>query len=252
MLGGTDGETMTLGLDGLGARCADYYAQGARFAKWRAVLKIDTKTHCPSQLAIEENARGLARYAKVCQENGLVPIVEPEILMDGSHDIQTCARVSENVLAHVYKALSDAHVLLEGTLLKPNMVCPGQECPRKSTPQEVAFYTTRTLNRTMPAAVPAVTFLSGGLSEEDASVYLSAINSVPGFKYPWRLTFSFGRALQSSVLKTWKGDKANVKEAQAVSLVRSKANGEAALGKYHSAGGAGSAGESLYQKDYKY
>eukprot|EP00161_Ancyromonas_sigmoides_P023181 TRINITY_DN7205_c0_g2_i1.p1 TRINITY_DN7205_c0_g2~~TRINITY_DN7205_c0_g2_i1.p1 ORF type:complete len:361 (+),score=221.03 TRINITY_DN7205_c0_g2_i1:72-1154(+) len=251
-LPGTAGETSTQGHDGLAARCAEYYALGARFAKWRAVLKIDGASGCPSQLAIDENARGLARYAAICQANGLVPIIEPEILMDGAHDIKVCARVTEKVLAAVFKAAADHHILLEGSLLKPNMVVQGAECATKASPAEVGFYTTRALNRGLPAAVPGVVFLSGGMSEEDATINLNAINSVPGFKYPWTLTFSFGRALQASVLKAWGGKAENVAAAQAALLVRAKANGEAQLGKYVSQGGAGAAGESLYVKDYSY
>lgn len=158
-LPGTNGETSTQGLDGLGPRCQKYYEVGARFAKWRAVLKIGPKE--PSELAIHENAKGLARYALICQENGLVPIVEPEILVDGSHDINKCAEVTERVLAACYKALNDHHVLLEGTLLKPNMVTPGSDSP-KVTPDVIAEYTVKALQRTVPSAVPAVVFLSGG------------------------------------------------------------------------------------------
>jgi fructose-bisphosphate aldolase class I len=247
-LAGTNGETTTQGLDGLGARCAQYYAAGARFAKWRAVLKIGANE--PSQLAINENANGLARYAIICQENGLVPIVEPEILVDGPHDINKCADVTERVLAACYKALNDHHVLLEGTLLKPNMVTPGSDA-KKVAPEVVAEYTVRALQRTMPAAVPAVVFLSGGQSEEEATVHLNAINQLKG-KKPWSLTFSFGRALQQSTLKAWAGKEENVKKAQEVFLIRCKANSEATLGKY--AGGAAVEGatESLHVKDYKY
>ncbi|KAF6166060.1 hypothetical protein GIB67_012957 [Kingdonia uniflora] len=158
-LAGTNGETTTQGLDGLTQRCQKYYAAGARFAKWRVVLKIGLNK--PSQLAINENANGLARYAIICQENGLVPIVEPEILVDGSHDIDRCANVTERVLAACYKALNNHHVLLEGTLQKPNMVTPGSDA-NKVSPKVIAEYTVCTLQRTMPAAVPAVVFLSGG------------------------------------------------------------------------------------------
>lgn len=248
-LAGTDGETTTQGLDGLGQRCAKYYEAGARFAKWRAVLKIGPNE--PSELSIHENAYGLARYAVICQENGLVPIVEPEILVDGPHDIQKCAAVTERVLAACYKALNDHHALLEGTLLKPNMVTPGSDSPKVS-PQVVAEHTVRALQRTVPAAVPAIVFLSGGQSEEEASVNLNAINQVKG-KKPWTLSFSFGRALQQSTLKAWSGKEENVKKAQEALLVRAKANSEATLGTYkgNSQLGAG-ASESLHVKDYKY
>lgn len=248
-LAGTNGETTTQGLDGLGARCQKYYEAGCRFAKWRAVLKIGPNE--PSQLAINENANGLARYAIICQENGLVPIVEPEILVDGSHDINKCADVTERVLAACYKALNDHHVLLEGTLLKPNMVTPGSDSP-KVAPEVVAEYTLRSLQRTMPAAVPAVVFLSGGQSEEEATVNLNAMNKLKT-KKPWNLSFSFGRALQQSTLKAWVGKEENIGKAQAALLVRCKANSEATLGTYLG-GGALSEGaaESLHVKDYKY
>jgi fructose-bisphosphate aldolase class I len=248
-LAGTDGETTTQGLDGLGARCAKYYEAGARFAKWRAVLKIGPNE--PSEHSIHENAYGLARYAVICQENGLVPIVEPEILVDGPHDIQKCAAVTERVLAACYKALSDHHVLLEGTLLKPNMVTPGSDSP-KVAPEVVAEHTVRALQRTVPAAVPAVVFLSGGQSEEEASVNLNAINQVKG-KKPWTLSFSFGRALQQSTLKAWSGKEENVKAAQDALLTRAKANSEATLGTYKGTSKLGDgASESLHVKDYKY
>ncbi|CAK9178903.1 unnamed protein product [Ilex paraguariensis] len=248
-LAGTNGETTTQGLDGLAQRCQQYYSAGARFAKWRAVLKIGPNE--PSQLAINENANGLARYACICQENGLVPIVEPEILVDGSHDIEKCADVTERVLAACYKALNDHHVLLEGTLLKPNMVTPGSDAP-KVAPEVIAEYTVRALQRTMPPAVPAVVFLSGGQSEEQATVNLNAMNKLKT-KKPWSLSFSFGRALQQSTLKAWAGKEENVEKAQAAFLTRCKANSEATLGKYQG-GGALSEGaaESLHVKDYKY
>jgi len=248
-LAGTNGETTTQGLDSLAQRCAQYYTAGARFAKWRAVLKIGPTE--PSQLAINENANGLARYAIICQENGLVPIVEPEILVDGPHDINKCADVTERVLAACYKALNDHHVLLEGTLLKPNMVTPGSDS-KKVAPEVVAEYTVRALQRTMPPAVPAVVFLSGGQSEEEATVNLNAMNQYKG-KKPWSLSFSFGRALQQSTLKAWSGKEENVKKAQAAFLARCKANSEATLGKYVSGSGLSEgASESLHVKDYKY
>ncbi|KAJ1431772.1 Fructose-bisphosphate aldolase, class-I [Sesbania bispinosa] len=248
-LAGTNGETTTQGLDGLGQRCQKYYEAGARFAKWRAVLKIGPTE--PSELAIHENAYGLARYAAICQENGLVPIVEPEILVDGPHDIHKCAAVTERVLAACYKALNDHHVLLEGTLLKPNMVTPGSDSP-KVAPEVVAEHTVRALLRTVPAAVPAVVFLSGGQSEEEASLNLNAINQVKG-KKPWSLSFSFGRALQQSTLKAWAGKEENVKKAQEALLTRAKANSEATLGTYKGSAQLGEgAAESLHVKDYKY
>ncbi|XP_010424793.1 PREDICTED: fructose-bisphosphate aldolase 6, cytosolic-like [Camelina sativa] len=249
-LAGTNGETTTIGLDGLGDRCKKYYEAGARFAKWRAVLKIGKEE--PSELAIHENAYGLARYAVICQENGLVPIVEPEILVDGSHDIEKCASVTERVLAACYKALSDHHVILEGTLLKPNMVTPGSDSGSKVKPEVIAAHTVRALQRTVPAAVPAVVFLSGGQSEEEATVNLNAINQLKG-KKPWSLTFSYGRALQQSTLKAWGGKEENVDKAQKAFLARAKANSEATLGAYKGDAQLGDgASESLHVKDYKY
>jgi fructose-bisphosphate aldolase, class I len=246
---GTNGETTTQGHDGLAKRCQKYYEAGARFAKWRAVLKISATE--PSQLAIDLNAQGLARYAIICQENGLVPIVEPEILVDGPHDIDRCAYVTEVVLAACYKALNDHRVLLEGTLLKPNMVTPGSDAS-KVAHEVIAEYTVRSLQRTVPPAVPAIVFLSGGQSEEEATQNLNAMNKLQG-KKPWSLTFSFGRALQQSTLKTWAGKVENVEKARAAFLARCKANSEATLGKYagDAAGGEG-VSESLHVKDYKY
>ncbi|KAI8057144.1 fructose-bisphosphate aldolase [Syncephalis plumigaleata] len=246
-LAGTDKETTTQGLDGLAERCQKYYQAGARFAKWRSVLRIGT--HQPSALAIDENANVLARYASICQANGLVPIVEPEILMDGDHDLERSVEVTQQVLAAVYKKLHDHHIFLEGTLLKPNMVCPGQDCPRKYSPAEIGYATLTVLQRTVPAAVPGITFLSGGQSEEQATLHLDAMNRVEG-KRPWKLTFSYGRALQATVIKTWQGKTENVKAAQEALLVRAKANSEASVGKY--AGGSGGETESLYVRDYVY
>ncbi|KAM1552883.1 hypothetical protein PS1_005675 [Malus domestica] len=247
-LAGTNGETTTQGFDSLGARCAQYYKAGARFAKWRAVLKIGLTE--PSELSIQQNAQGLARYAIICQENGLVPIVEPEILTDGDHDIKKCAAATEMVLAAVYKALNEQHVLLEGTLLKPNMVTPGSDSP-KVTPEVIAECTVTALRRTVPAAVPGIVFLSGGQSEEEATLNLDAMNRLDVLK-PWTLSFSFGRALQASTLKTWGGKKENVAKAQATFLKRCKANSDATLGKYSGGSAGGLASESLFVKGYKY
>lgn len=225
---GSEGECTTQGLDDLAARCAQYKKDGCDFAKWRCVLKIGKNT--PSYQAILENANVLARYASICQSQRIVPIVEPEILPDGDHDIDRSQKVTETVLAAVYKALNDHHVYLEGTLLKPNMVTPGQKA-KKVSPQEVALATVTALRRTVPAAVTGVTFLSGGQSEEEASVHLNLINQVPLLK-PWALTFSYGRALQASVLRAWGGKKENIAAGQAELMKRAKANGDAALGKY--------------------
>jgi len=241
-LQGSEEETTTQGLDNLTKRCQEYKKAGCRFAKWRCVLKI--KDNLPSQLSILENANVLARYAACCQQAGIVPIVEPEILPDGDHTLERCQKVTEKVLAAVYKALSDHNVYLEGTLLKPNMVTPGQSNPNRAPPQEVARATVEALQRTVPAAVPGVVFLSGGQSEEEASINLNAINQYPG-KKPWALTFSYGRALQASAQKAWGGKDENVGASQGELLKRAKANALACQGKYSagsidSAAGAGS------------
>jgi fructose-bisphosphate aldolase class I len=248
-LQGTEDESTTQGLDDLAKRAAKYKAAGCQFAKWRCVLKIGKNT--PSPLAILENANVLARYATICQTNGLVPIVEPEVLPDGDHSLDRAQKVTEEVLAAVYKALSDHHVYLEGTLLKPNMVTAGQSCTTKYSPQDVARATVTALQRTVPAAMPGVTFLSGGQSEEDASIHLDAINKYPG-KKPWSLTFSFGRALQASVLKAWAGKDANVKAGQAEFLKRAKANGEAAQGIYGGGVAGAATSQDLFIKNHQY
>ncbi|KFP47160.1 ALDOC aldolase, partial [Scopus umbretta] len=238
------------GLDGLSERCAQYKKDGADFAKWRCVLKISDNT--PSALAIMENANVLARYASICQQNGIVPIVEPEILPDGDHDLKRCQYVTEKVLAAVYKALSDHHVYLEGTLLKPNMVTPGHSCPTKYSPEEIAMATVTALRRTVPPAVPGVTFLSGGQSEEEASINLNAINTCPLVR-PWALTFSYGRALQASALSAWRGQRDNATAATEEFVKRAEVNGLAALGKYEGSGDdSGAAGQSLYVANHAY
>uniref|UniRef100_A0A8C2CVH6 Fructose-bisphosphate aldolase n=1 Tax=Cyprinus carpio TaxID=7962 RepID=A0A8C2CVH6_CYPCA len=247
-LGGTDGETTTQGLDGLSERCAQYKKDGCDFAKWRCVLKISDS--CPSALAIAENANVLARYASICQQNGLVPIVEPDILLEGDHDLQRCQYATEKVLAAVYKALSDHHVYLEGTLLKPNMVTAGQSCTKKFTPQEVAMATVTAFRRTVPAAVPGICFLSGGQSEEEASLNLNAMNQLPLHR-PWKLSFSYGRALQASALAAWKGQAANKKAAQDAFVTR--INSLASKGEYKPSGQADQAStQSLFTASYVY
>jgi len=225
---GSEDECTTQGLDNLAARCAQYKKDGCDFAKWRCVLKIGKNT--PSYQAILENANVLARYASICQSQLIVPIVEPEILPDGDHDLDRSQKVTETVLAAVYKALSDHHVYLEGTLLKPNMVTPGQSA-KKVSPQEVALATVLALRRTVPPAVTGITFLSGGQSEEEASVHLNYMNQV-ALPRPWALTFSYGRALQASVLRAWAGKKENVAAGQAELLKRAKANSLACQGNY--------------------
>lgn len=248
---GTDGETVTQGITDLDKRAKRYYEQGARFAKWRAVLRI-SDSGCPSQLSIDENARTLARYASICQANGLVPIIEPEVLMDGDHSLERSAEVTERVMAATWKAASDHHVLLEGSLLKPNMVRPGVDNKAPCTKEDIARATVRVLQHTMPVACPGVTFLSGGMSEEEATEALDAINRFPG-KKPWALTFSYGRALQQSVLKAWKGEDANIAAAQNELIIRARANSEACRGVYEGSGKGGAAAASgLHQKNYSY
>jgi len=248
-LQGSEDETTTQGLDKLTARCQEYFKAGCRFAKWRCVLKI--KDNLPSQLAILENANVLARYASCCQQAGIVPIVEPEILPDGDHSLERCQKVTEKVLAAVYKALSDHNVYLEGTLLKPNMVTAGMSSKDKAPPAEVARATVQALQRTVPAAVPGVVFLSGGQSEEEASINLNAINQYPG-KKPWVLTFSYGRALQASAQKAWGGKKENEGASQAELLKRAKANSEASRGQFTGGAGGTAGAESLFVANHAY
>lgn len=246
---GSEGECTTQGLDDMDKRCKEYKKLGCDFAKWRCVLKVGK--NIPSATAINENANVLARYASICQANGLVPIVEPEVLCDGDHDLDRCQKVTEVVLAATYKALNDHHIFLEGTLLKPNMVTPGQSCPKKATPQEIARATVTALSRTVPAAVPGIVFLSGGQSEEEASINLSHMNQITDIPRPWNLSFSFGRALQASALKAWGGK--NEKAGQEAFLARAKINSLAQLGKYHGGGKAtGAAGESLFVANHQY
>jgi fructose-bisphosphate aldolase class I len=250
-LAGSVGEGTTQGLDDLNARCAQYKKNGAQFAKWRCVHKISATT--PSQQALVEVAQVLARYASICQQNGLVPIVEPETLCDGDHDLARCQKITETVLSYTYRALNEHHVFLEGTLLKPNMVTAGATCPNRPSNAEIGLATVTALQRTVPAAVPGVVFLSGGQSEEEATRNLDAINKVQG-KKPWALTFSYGRALQASVLAKWAGKDENVADAQAVLLDRAQRNSQASVGKY-STGGEGSdaaAAESLFVANHAY
>lgn len=224
------GETTTQGLDNLAERCKAYRKQGAKFAKWRAVVKIGEE-NCPSSQAVLENAHGLARYAQICQENGLVPIVEPEVTLGpGNYSIEETAYWSEHVYSHVMRLLNEYGVMLEGILLKPNMCLPGLDAPVAS-PKDVARYTARTMLRAIPAAVPGIHFLSGGMSEEEATVNLQALqDECPNA--PWSLTFSYGRALQASTLKTWAGKQQNWEAAQNILVALAKANSEAQLGKY--------------------
>merc|ERR1711990_782302 len=253
-LAGCNNEGTTQGLDGLGDRCKEYKKAGCDFAKWRCVLRIQNNGQTPSQCAIIENANVLARYASICQMNGLVPIVEPEILIDGDHTLEVCQMVTEKVLATVYKALSDHHVYLEGTLLKPNMVTPGKECSEQATPEQIANATVTAFRRTVPAAVPGITFLSGGQTEKEATQNLNAMNKLPQELRPWKLSFSFGRALQASVLRAWGGaDTAEaIKAAQDALCHRALCNKLAALGKYEGEKETAAASESLYVANHTY
>jgi len=250
LCGGGDGETWCSGLDGLYDKCVLHYARGARFAKWRTALRIDTAEGFPTDYAIDEAAHGLSRYARICQEAGLVPIVEPEILLDGTHDIETTAKVQERVITTVYKKLQECGVMLEGSLLKPSMTVSGVDCENKASPEQVAKLTVQTFQRSVPPAMPGVVFLSGGLSEEDSSIFLNEINKVDRVG-PWALTFSFSRAMQSSCIKAWGGKPENVEKAQALLVGRAQANSEASQGKYV-AGSQASTEGSLYVKNYVY
>jgi fructose-bisphosphate aldolase class I len=223
------GETVTEGLDGLARRCAEYVKLGAKFAKWRAVITIGNAA-MPSAACITANAHALARYAAICQASGLVPIVEPEVLMDGAHTIERCEEVTEWTLREVFAALADQRVVLEHMVLKPSMVISGKECAQQAGVQEVAARTLQTLKRTVPAAVPGIAFLSGGQSDELATAHLDAMNKLGGA--PWALTFSYGRALQHAALTAWKGQTANVASAQRALHHRAHMNGRAALGQY--------------------
>jgi fructose-bisphosphate aldolase, class I len=224
-------ETVTEGLDGLRERLAEYYKLGARFAKWRGVITI--ADGLPSWNCIKANSHALARYAALCQEAGIVPIVEPEVLMDGphsSHDIDECYRVTEWTLRTVFRELYDARVSLEGMVLKPNMVIAGQKSARQASPEEVAEKTVRCLKATVPSSVPGIAFLSGGQSDELATQHLSLMNAAGGL--PWSMTFSYGRALQAAALTAWGGKTENVAAGQRAFTHRARMNSLAALGKW--------------------
>ena len=227
------GEKITEGLDGLRDRLAEYFLMGARFAKWRAVIAIGGGI--PSRSGIEANAHSLARYAALCQEAGLVPVVEPEVLMDGDHTLERCRQVTEEVLRNVFIQLNCQRVLLEGMILKPNMVLPGLACPTQESVDEVANITVKSLWRTVPAAVPGIAFLSGGQSGELASARLNTMNLRYNSRLPWALSFSFARAIQQPALEIWQGKEANVKAAQQALLHRAKCNRAARRGKYTAA-----------------
>lgn len=224
-----DGEKVTEGLDGLREHLAEYKQLGAKFAKWRAVIEIDER-RIPTRYGIQVNAHALARYAALCQEAGIVPIVEPEVLMDGAHDIVRCEAVTEQVLEAVFVELDAHRVLLEGMLLKPNMAIAGMKCAQQAGVEQVAAATLRCLRRHVPAAVPGIVFLSGGQSAEDATDHLNAMNLMG--PHPWQISFSYGRALQAPVLSAWKGQESNAMAAQEAFSERCRLNGLARAGKY--------------------
>jgi fructose-bisphosphate aldolase class I len=227
-LAGFPDEVVTEGLDRLRDRLAEYAALGARFAKWRGVIRIGPGL--PTQTCVESNAHALARYARLAQEAGLTPIVEPEVLMDGSHTLERCAQVTASTLRAVYDQLARHEVLLEGSLLKPNMVLPGKDSPVQASDDEIAAATIAVLRQTVPAAVPGIMFLSGGQSDQEATARLDALNRRG--PQPWELSFSFGRALQAPVLRAWAGDDANAHDSQEALLHRARLNGAARRGTY--------------------
>jgi fructose-bisphosphate aldolase, class I len=228
-LAAAPGETITEGLDGLRDRLAEYHGMGARFAKWRAVIRIADAL--PSPACVSANAHALGRYAALCQEQRLVPIVEPEVLMDGSHSIERSEEVTGMVLHAVFQALLEQRVSMEAMLLKPSMVIAGTESPRPASVQQVATATLRCLRRHVPAAVPGIVFLSGGQSDRVATAHLDAINRLPGPK-PWKISFSYGRALQDPALEAWHGRDENLTSAQQALAHRARCNGAASRGIY--------------------
>lgn len=228
------GEKVTEGLDGLRERLAEYYGMGCRFAKWRAVIAIDVENRLPSDYCIQANAHALARYAALCVEQGLVPIVEPEVLMNGAHTIDDCFAATERTLHQVFGELYDQRVPFEQMILKPNMVVSGDECEHQAGPNEVADATHACFQKVVPAAVPGVVFLSGGQSEQEATANLNALN-VRHSEVPWQWSFSYGRALQASTLQAWKGQSANVAAAKKAFYRRSELNSKARYGRYEPA-----------------
>jgi fructose-bisphosphate aldolase, class I len=249
-LAGSSDETVTEGLDGLRDRLKEYHGMGARFAKWRAVIHL-TDT-LPSFACVSANAHALARYAALCQEQELVPIVEPEVLMDGSHTIERCEEVTGVVLHAVFRALFEQGVALEGMLLKPNMVIAGKECTRQASVEEVATATLRCLRRHVPAAVPGIVFLSGGQNARLATTHLNVINRLPGPK-PWKVSFSYGRALQDPALEAWHGRDENLAAGQRALYRRASFNGAASVGKYTEAMEAASpsADDPPHRRDWR-
>ena len=228
-LAGFPGEEITEGLDGLRTRLTEYKSLGARFCKWRAVINIGPDV--PTPAGIDANAHALARYAALCQEQGLVPIVEPEVMMEGDHGIERCYEVSVDTLRRVFAALVGQRVVLENMLLKTNMVVPGKKCAQQAGVQEVAEMTVRALRAAVPASVPGIVFLSGGQKPEPSTAHLNAMNAM-GVTHPWPLSFSYGRALQDAALKTWRGATANFSAGQRAFFHRAKMNGLATLGRY--------------------
>ena len=228
-LAGFPGEKVTEGLTGLRERLQEYRDLGAQFGKWRAVITIGEGI--PTRFCLDANAHALARYAALCQETGLVPIVEPEVLMDGEHTLEQCGEVTEAALRRLYDALYEHRVILESTILKPNMVIPGKECPVQANPEQIAEATIECFRRAVPAAVPGIVFLSGGQTPIQATENLNAMNAM-GLNLPWELSFSYGRALQEPILKAWLGDDANVTAAQQAYLHRARMNGAARYGTY--------------------
>ncbi|MDP9227599.1 MAG: fructose-bisphosphate aldolase class I [Actinomycetota bacterium] len=229
-LANAEGEKVTEGLDGLRERLEEYYELGARFAKWRAVITIDTDEDMPSPYCISVNAHALARYAALCQEAGIMPIVEPEVLMDGDHSIDVSERVSGDTLRAVFAELESQRVTLEGIVLKPNMVLSGYDAPEQASVEEVAERTLKLFREVVPASVPGIAFLSGGQSDERAAAHLNAINN--SGEQPWELTFSYGRALLGTPLKTWSGEDSNLEAAQEAFAHRARCNAEARAGRY--------------------
>ncbi len=228
-LAGFPGEKITEGLDGLRERLEEYVRMGARFAKWRAVITIGDAI--PSETCIRANAHALARYAALCQEQGVVPIVEPEVLMEGDHDIETCYAVTEETQRALFSALYEHDVLLEGTILKASMVLPGKDCPERASADEVAHATLRCLASAVPAILPGIVFLSGGQSDEDATRHLDVMNRIGGT--PWPLSFSYGRGMQQAAMKLWGEDmQGNFEAGQQTVYARARDNGLAALGQY--------------------
>jgi fructose-bisphosphate aldolase class I len=244
-LANSNGEQWCQGLDGLAERCAKYYEAGARFCKWRTVVSIPAG---PTAQAVKEAANGLARYGAIAQNAGLVPIIEPEILLDGSHDIHQNFEVASWVWAETFKAMMDQGVMLDRIMLKPSMVAPGADCEKKSSAKEVAELTLKMLNSRVPPCVPGIMFLSGGLSELDSTLYLNAMNQQPN---PWHVSFSYARALQNTVLKTWAGKDENKEKAQEILARRAKENGMAQMGKFDVTKSE-TEGASMYVKGYVY